>query len=244
VTNESPDYQVTQGRGEFFEPETKTSNVASFARSEEEEPALEPAPVATPPPSPRREEAVLLFKRLLRNGVRFDLADGDRVAWKANPGFFMGEHDEGRLRELMPEIAALIMASPVEPPAPIAKAPGPLPAAPGAIKAAAPVPAPVRSEILAKIGQLSEDVPGQEDFALLASAMVRALGPHEDHDRTNATFLGLVSDVRRGRLPVACLIEAFKEACGSKKHNRGAAFIQAVKRWKKASNHARERSRA
>jgi hypothetical protein len=237
VTKESGDSIVTQFRGDVREPES-TLNVAALAGEGDGEPAAIVGPMATGETSravvwTHRELAEKLVRSIRASGVdlRVEL-DPERgeVIQPVRLSASARELPSGvidRLKRLRPHVLAYLKGQ-SSPPGPEvaddqAGGRGPAPRVPRA----------ARAGVLARLGRLPGN-PDASDVEATAAELARVLGPHRDEARTAETFLGIARDVRRGALAADCAIRAFEEACGRGKEARGAAFVTAVKRWKRS----------
>ena len=91
------------------------------------------------------------------------------------------------------------------------------------------VPPGVRAEVRRLVGRLRVDGATNADVMVATKALVKALGPHADHDRTVASFHRWCGHVRKGTLPESVVQDAFEAACGRNVENRGAVFVALVK---------------
>jgi hypothetical protein len=136
------------------------------------------------------------------------------------------------LRWLKPEIVAHLEGAEAERAGRTPKAGEP----PGTAK-----PAPralCRAEVRAMIGRLTAcPAPDDSDCRAIARRLVTDPGfSHNDVDPvcSEETYFGLACQTKDRVLPEAVLLGALEEACKSRKANRGAALVDAVKRLKSA----------
>jgi hypothetical protein len=104
------------------------------------------------------------------------------------------------------------------------------PGHPATLKRAPSVSVAEQARVRALIGQLAGN-PDPEIELAVRRAIAEAFGDHKPESL--ATFRGLAGDVRAGELAEDCLQQAFEFACKPSWRNRGAAFVVAVKSWKK-----------
>jgi hypothetical protein len=224
--------------------------VAGAGPEEEETPPMEADPVAvadnppaaepSPPPVPVKDRAIeahYLVSSLMGRDREYrfrDLrprvfADGS-IEWTVPPG--MGPAPDAaelaEIERLKPEVLKVLASRGVKVPRPpSATAPendGYRP------RAAAKVPPGVRATVGGLISGLRREGATNSEVLAATKALVSALGPHTDHDRTVALFQCWCGKVRAGKIAEATLLDAFEAACGKSVEKRGALFVALVKR--------------
>ena len=247
MTPQSPDSLVTQERGEVFKESESTLNVAALARSEDREkttevepPVPEPArPVATDPPRASaawtpREQAEKFFRRLRDRGLILKIAlDPERGEVIQTYGLTnsvepIQEEEIAELRQLRPRSAAFLKGSRSQ--------------ARHRLRFRESSAGPTSSGFRSGRGAVAAEavMSGNRDDAI-ETRVSRALGEalNDRKLESQALFLGLAGEVRRGVLAEGCLQEAFEAACGRQVENRGAMLTVMVRRWMGRSRGAR-----
>ena len=179
--------------------------------------------------SARDVQAGQLVARLARRGVR--LAPSPDKALLL-PTFDLGRQDELTeadrrvIRWLKPDVLAHFQVEEDREERHRAAEPSPHP------NRAAPVPEGAARAIRARIANLTSAPSADDsDCAALADELCRAFR-EKDRTRSLTTYAGLARDVKLGNLVPILLLDSFEDACGAKVRNRGAAFVDAVKRRK------------
>jgi Helix-turn-helix domain len=252
VTSKSPDFLVTQVRGEFRETE-KTFNVANVngsALARTGDGGKPPETGGTAPPAsiqPRatearpsaggwsgRELAEKFLRKLRDRGmdlvVRTEAEGAEFIQQRPYTASVVPlQPDEiEELKRLRPDILAYLKG----------------PASPAPKVTSKPAPA-VPKSVQADVRKLIDQLPGNPDPAIEATvcrAISEALG--DPNPESLATFLDLAGDVRRGGLAVGCLLDGFEAGCSRKAKNRGACFTNGLKASIRESRRIGDRQRA
>jgi hypothetical protein len=176
-----------------------------------------------------RDRSMILYLEAVEDG-------GEVTRFRYLPGSVEPIRDEERaeLKRSRSQVLAYLRnptGDPVAVAAPTDVAPTVAVPGQAAGKPAPSVPGPDQARVRKLIVQLH----GNADPTIVeeaSRAIADALRDHKPESRK--TFLGWAGDVRRGRMPEACLLEAFETACGKSIKNRGAAMTDAVRRFRRS----------